>query len=490
MGSLPARSIDTPLPLRILIIGAGISGLGLSIRLRQYAPCATITILEKNAEVGGTWFENRYPGVACDIPSHVYQYTFEPNTQWSRFFSPGEEILEYVKGVARKYRVRELVEFGKVVRGCVWDGGGASGLCVWGRWALGKKRRGRSRGGLMLWLTVRALIGVGSSAIQVLPHLQRKCKDVYHFARGGTWISEPFGGAATQDSIAGDKDSGNYEERGKFKDDLEYYWKYRKHIERFINLDHPCLFPGTESAISGKEGIMQNMKKKLAGKPEIYEALEPKWSPGCRRLTPGPGFLEALVKDNVHFSRMKIVGVSKNEILLENGTRRKVDAIICATGFDTSFLPRFPIEGHNGTLLSEQWKDTASSYLSLATPNFPNLFTVGGPNSATGGGSLLIIFESIIGYVAKCVQKMSREHVCRMEVKAEALRAWEEYMEAYFPTTVHVEACTSWYKAGKKDNRVVGLWPGSSLHARKTLEHPRWEDWDFRYGREMEGSVG
>lgn len=176
-----------------------------------------------------------------------------------------------------------------------------------------------------------ALIGVCSSDIQILPHLQRKCKSVYHFARG-TWISGLFGGAATQETIAGDKDSGNCpfpspsslsksantkdsytpEELKRFQDYPECYWKYRKHIERFINLDHPCLFLGTPSAISSKEGIVENMKKKLARKPEIYDALEPKWNPGCRRLTPGPGFLEALVQDNVHFSRTKVVSVSKD----------------------------------------------------------------------------------------------------------------------------------------------------------------------------------
>lgn len=118
---LPNRSVDTPRPLRIAIIGAGVSGIGLYIRLRQYVPSASLQIYEKNADVGGTWFENRYPGVACDIPSHVYQYTFEPNTQWSKFFSGGAEILEYVRGVAKKYRVREKVAFETRVLGMTWN---------------------------------------------------------------------------------------------------------------------------------------------------------------------------------------------------------------------------------------------------------------------------------------------------------------------------------------------------------------------------------
>lgn len=115
------RAIDECRQLRVVIIGAGVSGIGLYIRLRQYVPTAQLTIFEKNAGLGGTWFENRYPGVACDIPSHVYQYTFEPNTQWSKFFSPGGEILEYVKGVADKYQVTPKVQYNSTVVAAEWD---------------------------------------------------------------------------------------------------------------------------------------------------------------------------------------------------------------------------------------------------------------------------------------------------------------------------------------------------------------------------------
>ena len=115
------RAIDDGRPIRVVIIGAGVSGIGLYIRLRQYVPSATISIFEKNSGVGGTWLENRYPGVACDIPSHVYQYTFEPNTQWSKFFSPGAEILEYVQGVAKKYQAEENVQFNTRVTAANWD---------------------------------------------------------------------------------------------------------------------------------------------------------------------------------------------------------------------------------------------------------------------------------------------------------------------------------------------------------------------------------
>ena len=161
-----------------------------------------------------------------------------------------------------------------------------------------------------------ALIGAGSSAIQILPHLQRSAKNVYNFVRTGTYISEPFGGSTTMSAIATDPASGNHqytsEELARFRDDPEYYWQYRKEIEASINADYPCLFPGTPDQINGTARIMANMKKKLSTKPEILEGLHSDFLPGCRRLTPGPGYLEALVQDNVHFTNEPIVEITKD----------------------------------------------------------------------------------------------------------------------------------------------------------------------------------
>lgn len=161
-----------------------------------------------------------------------------------------------------------------------------------------------------------ALIGCGSSAIQMLPKLQAKATAVYNFARGGTWISQPFGGSFTTDTIAKSDEPGNYtytaEELHRFANDKEYYRSFRKSMERFINMDYPCLFPGSPEEIAGTEAITSNMKTKLASKPEVYAALKPKFVPGCRRLTPGPGYLEALIQDNVDFVTTPIEKVTEN----------------------------------------------------------------------------------------------------------------------------------------------------------------------------------
>lgn len=140
-------------------------------------------------------------------------------------------------------------------------------------------------------------------------------------------------------------------------------------------------------------------------------------------------------------------------------------------------MPRFPVIGVAGVSLSSRWAQHASAYLSHSIPQFPNYFMVGGPNSSTGGGSLLLILESVINYVIKAVQKISREHLKAMEVKESALASWSAYLDQYFPSTVHVDNCSSWYKINGK---IIGLWPGSSLHAMVTLSNPRWEDYNYQ----------
>ena len=247
-------------------------------------------------------------------------------------------------------------------------------------------------------------------------------------------------------------------------------------MESFINKDFPCLFPGSTEEKTSTKKIQDNMRQKLLAKPGVYEALEPRFTPGCRRLTPGPGYLEALTKDNVFLVKTPITKVVKDGIITQDGNHYKLDALACATGFDCSHIPRFPIIGKGGKSMNSRWEKRASAYLSHSVPDFPNYFIIGGPNSATGGGSLLLILESVMKYVVKAVHKISHEHIKAMEAKEEALESWQRYLDGYFPDTVHVDNCTSWYKVNEK---IIGLWPGSSLHAMKTLENPRWEDYTY-----------
>ena len=186
----------------------------------------------------------------------------------------------------------------------------------------------------------------------------------------------------------------------------------------------------------------------------------------------------------------KIARIEANGITTEDGKFREIDALVCATGFDTTNRHRFPIYGRNGIKLGDKWHDRPETYLSVATSDFPNYFISLGPNAGVGAGNLLMILERIAEYSAQCVAKMQTENIATMTAKDSAVQNFTNFCEEYFQRTVFSEECNSWYKTApegtsdeykKKHGRVSALWPGSSLHAIRALENPRWEDYDYEY---------
>lgn len=211
----------------------------------------------------------------------------------------------------------------------------------------------------------------------------------------------------------------------------------------------------------GAVGVFtENMKKRLAAKPHLADQLMPSFPPVCRRLTPGPGYLEALTDAKCDIITSPIAHVDKTGIVTEDGQHRPVDAIVCATGFNTTFTPRFPLIGKNGASLAERWADGPDSYISVAVDSFPNYFMALGPNAALGTGNLLFLIECEIDYFTRCVVKMQRENILAMAPRPSAVQGFAQYCSAYFDRTVFTMDCSSWYKGGKSEGRVVALWPG------------------------------
>ena len=222
------------------------------------------------------------------------------------------------------------------------------------------------------------------------------------------------------------------------------------------------------------------MSQRLAKKPEIIKRLTPSFAVGCRRLTPGPGYLEALVEDNVSFISTAISHISPSGVHLIDGTHIPLDVLVCATGFDTGGLPPFAVVGRNGVTLANRFTPYPQTYLAIATNGFPNYFMMLGPNAVVGTGSLTTILESQGDYIVKCIRKLQRENYKSMEPAEGRVRDFSDYVDAYFKDTVYMDTCNSWYRSeGGKGDRVTGLWPGSTLHAVEALRSPRWEDWEF-----------
>ncbi|KAJ8508460.1 hypothetical protein ONZ45_g9267 [Pleurotus djamor] len=526
--------IDEPRPIKVVVIGAGYSGIIAGIRFSQKVQNIDLTIYDANAGVGGTWYTNKYPGLACDIPSHCYQLTFEENTNWSSFYSPGHEILAYLKGVVVKYKLMKYIKLQHRLVHAKWDDEAgkwririrrpttstseasfkkfapnesigddlppfeefedtadvlftATGSLTRWSWpdikGLGDFKgkiihsaqwdvegpEGTWESGITDWKDKRVgVIGVGSSAIQIVPALQPRVGHLVNYVRGKTWLSVPFLDDL-QKGLAKGEPVTNYkytdEDKESFKDP-EVYRVFRRKMESELNVAQEAVMVGTEMQVMGRKFFQETMIQRLSKKPWIANHIIPDFPVGCRRLTPGVGYLEALCEDNVDFVPSHIKRVTSTGIETVNG-------------FDTSYNVDYPFIGKNGVDIREKYTPHPRTYMSVAVDGFPNWFQGFGPNSGVGAGSLLIILEKQVDYAVAATLKMQRERIKSMEVKKEAVDDFDEYLESWFPKTVFGQKCRSWYKVGKEEGRVVSLWPGSCLHAVDVLSQPRWEDYNF-----------
>ena len=233
----------------------------------------------------------------------------------------------------------------------------------------------------------------------------------------------------------------------------------------------------------------QHMEQKLASRPDLLETIIPSFAPGCRRLTPGRGFLEALVQPNVEVVRDRIKEITETGAILESGRAVELDALVCATGFRVSEAPGFLVVGRDGVSLAQRWAKRPESYLSLAVDGFPNYLMMFGPNSAIGFGSLTKILEAETDYVVRLLRKFQKEDYATVEPKAQRVADFQAFVGAYFQGTVYMDNCTSWYRTeGGKGDWICGLWPGSTLHALEALRSPRWEDWEYENTDEAKGN--
>ncbi|KAG5641634.1 hypothetical protein DXG03_004557 [Asterophora parasitica] len=504
---IPSFSIDEARPIKVVAIGAGYSD---SVSL-----------------------------AAAHRTNHA-----RTQTDWSAFYAPGPEIRAYLNHVVDKYKLRPFIKVRHRVTGAtydeatgkwhikvrrprpgsetekgeqvIWDWttdyeefedtadvvlAGTGPLSRWswpdleglesfkGRvihsaeWDRGEDGKATWQDTVKDWGNKRVgIIGVGSSAIQILPALQPRVAHVTNYVRGKTWLSAPFVRERLDKLTGGDQTVSNYfftdEDKKKFEDPV-FYKDFRWQLESELNTANSATLRGSALQEGAKIAFREDMEKKLAKKPWIAKHLIPDFAPCCRRLTPGPGYLEALTEDNVDFVPTHIEKVTPTGIQTVDGKHQDLDVIICATGFDTSFQFDFPIHGRNGVDLSAKFLPYPKTYLAVAVDGFPNWFSALGPSAAVGAGSLLLVCEKQIDYAVAATLKLQREHLKSIEVKAQAVEDFDAYLESYFPQTVYSEKCRSWYKGGQEEGRVSALWPGSALHAARALAHPRWEDFEY-----------
>ncbi|KAM5545277.1 hypothetical protein V8D89_001388 [Ganoderma adspersum] len=534
-------SIDEYRPIKVIVIGAGFSGILAGIRFPQKIPNVELTIYEKSAGVGGTWFNNRFPGLTCDIPAHTYQYSFEDKRDWSALYAPGDEIQQHLQDVVDKYKLARHIRLSHEVVRAQWDAPAgkwrvrvrrrnpssceqeeiddAADVLVTAfgpisRWRMpdiegigefggelhhtaGYKPEGKTwKDDLGRWKDKKVgVIGSGSTAIQVVTALAPHVPKLANYVRGQTWLSPPFAMGLFAELIGREASAPENEtalrpeELERFKADQEFFKSVRYTLEESMNSMHSYTQLGSAMQTEFQEVFRKNMEEKLAERPDIASKLIPGFPVSCRRLTPGPGYLETLCKEHVEFISSPIERFTKTGVETEDGKHQELDLVFCATGYDTSWQLPFTIIGRDGVDLNERWKPYPSSYLSVCVDGFPNMFMSLGPNSFIGAGMLIPIIEYAIMYAVQATAKLQRDRFRSMEIKARAVRDFDRYIDSYFPQSVFSAKCRSWYKLGKEEGRVVGLWPGSSLHAMRALQHPRWEDYDYESADADENSM-
>ncbi|RFU27187.1 hypothetical protein B7463_g9146, partial [Scytalidium lignicola] len=505
--------IAKPRPIRIITIGAGISGIAFAYKARSLEDVEYV-IYEKNADVGGTWLESRYPGCSCDIPAHSYSYPWIGNPNWSKVYVGAEEIWNFYRDRAQEYGVYEHTKFNHKVVGAEWNEEAGMWTVRVENVLTGKILEDSAEvvinctGALNNWkwpnipglhsfkgtlvhtarypqyldLTGKtvAVIGAGSSAIQIVPTIQPIVKSLLSFTRSPTWIAPQFAGHLAPNGRA---TTYTEEQKEKFRADPEYLREYRQEIDHAVNARFPNFYKNSPQQKIARDLVEKGMRERLAKlDATLREKLIPNFDVGCRRVTPGEGYLEALQEDNVEVVTSGIQEINHEGLVTQDGNSHPVDVIIAATGYDTSYVPPFPLIGRNGVDLRERWSKTgAEAYFTCAVPHMPNYFMVVGPNTPISNGSLMPAIEAQLEFALGFAKKIQTQGVKSVVVSQEATTEFNDHKDAVMELLTFSGNCNSWYKGGTSNGRIIGPWPGSVNHFLETIKEPRLQDFDFTY---------
>jgi len=470
-----ARDVDGR--TRVIVIGAGFSGLCLGYHLRR-AGIRDFTILEKGAGVGGTWRENTYPGAACDVPSVSYCFSFAQKTDWSRKWAPQGEILAYMEHCADEFGLRPHLRFGAEVASARFDeargvwtvrtaGGdeleaevlvssvgqlhrpaipdipGLDGFTGErfhsARWNHGCDLAGKRIG----------VVGNAASAIQFIPEIAKTAGRVHVFQRSANWMMRRNDRTYTD------------AEKARF---ARHPWLVR--LRRWLTwlvfeMQFP-VFAGRAFLARGYRRMARRYLEETIADPALRRALTPDYPIGAKRILISDDYYDALGRENVELVTERIVRVTPTGIVTADGTERPVDVIILATGFRTTeFLAPMEISGCGGRRLSDVWRDGAEAYLGVTVAGFPNFFMTYGPNTNLGHNSIIFMIECQTGYIIDCTRQLRARGLRWIDLNPEVQRRYNEKVQATLAGRVWAAVGESWYKnaAGK----ITNNWSGTTI---------------------------
>lgn len=452
------------------------SGLCMGVQLRRHG-CGDFVILEKAGAVGGTWRENTYPGVACDVPSHVYSFSFELNPDWSHAFSGGKEIQAYCERCVERYGLAPHIRFHSPVREVEFDGGRwrirleggdalTADLVVSGLGGLHEPRHadlaGRDDFAGPLFHTAEwdhacdlrgrrvALVGTGASAAQVLPAIAPEVESVTVFQRSAAWVFPRMAREIPP------------ERRARYR---RFPWLMRLHRWLlWLLMDGLGTLSLRRDSRWNKrlERIALDFLEREVHDPEVRRKLTPDYAAGCKRRCISDDYLAAFNRDNVELVTTPIERIEAEGIRDDEGRLHAVDVIIEATGFKPFDIHEYvAIKGRDGRSLREVWRERVESYRTVMVPGFPNFFMLLGPNSATGHTSALIMIEAQAKFVIQCMRLLARRGAHHVEPTTEATRRFNDRISRDMRKMVFSGGCNAWY-TDEKDHNFT-LWPYSAM---------------------------
>ena len=478
-------------PLRFAVIGAGMAGILSAIRLEE-AGLGDFTVYEKAERVGGTWRENTYPGLACDVPSHLYSYSFELNPDWSHRFSPGPEIQAYFERVARKHGVERRTRFGDEVVRCEHADGrwrietksghrdevdvviaatgvlhhpnlpDIPGLDVFegavfhsARWDHGVALDGRRIG----------VVGTGSTAVQIVSALADRVAKLVLFQRTAQWImpqeNPPF----------------SEEEKEAFRRDPESLRVAHQNLSTlFTAFSNGVVDAGSAQMKMIEDACLANLENSVKD-PVLREKLRPTYRAACKRLVISPDFYQAIQKPASELETAGIERVEAKGVRTRDGRLHELDVLVLATGFRPDrFIRPTEVIGRGGVRLDALWEKRPIAYLSIAIPDFPNLFLLNGPNGPVGNFSLIEVAELQLAYVLKLVDLLRSGRCREISPSREATERFEAERVEAAKSTIWATGCRSWYL---DDRGVPSSWPFSFDRFRDEMAAPKLEAYEL-----------
>ncbi|MFZ0835663.1 MAG: NAD(P)/FAD-dependent oxidoreductase [Mycobacterium sp.] len=480
-----------------LIVGAGFSGLGAAIKLAG-ARVDDVVILERADRVGGTWRDNTYPGIACDIPSLLYSFSFAKNPNWSSAYPSGAEICRHIDEMADQFDLRRRIRFGTEVDGLTF--GENAGV-----WTVTTKQRRTFRARTVVLaagpLTDASLpdirgmdsyrghkihsarwdhdydfagkrvgvIGTGASAVQIVPELVKQAEFVKVFQRTPGWVLprlNPITPPAVQALFA--------------------------KVPAAQHLAREALFWGHEASAvalvwnSPLTSVVAQLGKlhlrRAVKDPWLRRQLTPGFTPGCKRMLISSDYYPALQRANCKLIDWPIATLSPAGVRTSDGIEHYLDAIVFATGYDVHLKgPPFPVTGLGGRCLAAEWAGGAHAYKSINTHGYPNLFFMTGPNSGPGHNSLLAYVEGQLDYAVSAITTILRENLRYLDVREDVQRRHNDSIQRRLKGTTWMSGCSSWYLTG--DGFNAAMYPGFATQYLRQMRTFRLDH--YRAAREL-----